>query len=165
MAVTASMSSGCLIEDPPPFTQPEQTPPRLDLVAAFPPADQVIVRNTGDTVDFSVPVFSEDAGDRLRGVLLLDVGSPNEFSLSRSPVPASTLDDFERELTLSWEIRGFVTSGCHRVTLRVSHEQNFGKDDEVVDPKDVAVAHWMANINPENATTLVNCPNASTGGQ
>src|SRR5688572_20296073 len=65
IGLAASMSSGCLIEDPPPYTQPKQTPPRLDLVAAVPPPDQVIVRKTGDLIEFRVPVVSEDAGDRL----------------------------------------------------------------------------------------------------
>lgn len=163
----ASMSSGCLIEDPPPYTQPEQTPPRLDLVAATPPLDQIIVRNTGDVIDFSIPVVSEDAGDRVVAFLQLDMGSPTEDPfVSQGFAPASTLDDLSRKLTLpSYEVKAFLTPGCHRFTLRVSHQLNFTIGTEVEDPKDVAEVYWWANLNPENSATLVNCPLASSGAQ
>ena len=167
MAVTASMSSGCLIEDPPPYTQPAKTPPRLDLVRAFPSPDQVIVRETGDVIEFSIPVVSEDAGDRLQAVLQLDMGSPKEDDfVTSTKVPASTLDDMSRTLLLQYEVELADAPGCHRFTVLVSHESNFGDGPEVEDPTDLAEAHWMANLNPEtDGATLVNCPLASSGGQ
>jgi len=164
MGVTASMSSGCLIKDPPPYTQPKQTPPRLDLVAALPSPDQLIVRNTGDTIAFNVPVVSEDAGDRLEAWLQLDVGTPDEDLITTANVPPSTLDDTSRAFTLSYTVEENLASGCHRFTLRVSHELNFTSGTNVLDPKDVAEVYWWANIDPENSTTLVNCPLASSGG-
>jgi hypothetical protein len=167
VAWTASMLSGCLIEDPPPYTQPAKTPPRLDLVRAFPSPDQIIVRNTGDVIPFSIPVVSEDAGDRLQAVLQLDMGSPTleDDFVTSTKVPASTLDDVSRTLLLEYTVELNDDPGCHRFTVLVSHESNFGDGPEVVDPTDLAAAHWMANLNPEtDGATLVNCPNASTGG-
>lgn len=166
VGLLASMTTGCLMEDPPPYTQPKQTPPRLDLVAATPLLDQIIVRRTGDPILFTVPVASEDAGDRLLGVLLLDAGTANEDQLTSSFADASTLDAAPRELTLSWTVRAYVTPGCHRFTLRVSHLTNFTDNSEVIDKKDVAEAYWWANLNFEGVSgTLVNCPLASTGEQ
>jgi len=160
------MSSGCLIEDPPPYTQPEQTPPRLDLVAATPSPDQIIVRKRGDVIEFKVPIVSEDAGDRLLGVLQLDMGSPSEVdNLASSFAPPSTLDaSSPRDLSVTWEVKSFVTPGCHRFTLRVSHSLNFTNIPDVEDPRDVAEAYWWANIDPPDSGTLVDCPLASSGG-
>lgn len=164
-AVLLSMSSGCLIEDPPPYPQPAQTPPRLDLRGATPPLDQVIVRTRGNPIIFSMPVASEDAGDSLFGVLLLDYSGPGtEDLLSVGVVPPSTLDDTERALTLSWTVRPGLTPGCHRFTLRVSHQSNFLNLPNVRDPRDVAEAYWWANLDPETPSdTLANCPLASSG--
>jgi hypothetical protein len=161
------MFSGCLIEDPPPYTQPAKTPPRLDSVRADPSPDQIIVRKTGDVIRFTIPVVSEDAGDRLQAVLQLDMGSPTEEDdfVTSTKVPASTLDDKSRALLLEYEVELAIRPGCHRFTVLVSHESNFGDGPEVVDPTDLATEHWMANLNPENDATLVGCPNASTGGQ
>ena len=167
MTALASMSSGCLIEDPPPYRQPLQTPPRLDLIGATPPIDQVIVARTGDPLEFKIPVVSEDAGDRLLGVLQLDMGSTDEDNnVSSSFARASTLDDLERILTVPWTVKS-IDPGCHRFTLRVSHILNFTSIPNVADPKDVAEAYWWANLDPDPETasnTLVNCPLASSGG-
>src|SRR5688500_1094673 len=102
MGVTASMLPGCLIEDPPPYTQPGKTPPRLDLQSAAPPLDQVMVHRRGDPIEFKVPVASEDAGDPVQGFLLLDYsGGVSADLVAFGQVPASTLADVNpRFLTL-----------------------------------------------------------------
>jgi hypothetical protein len=166
MGVTVSMAAGCLIEDPPPYREPQRTRPDLDTTTATPPLDQVIVRQTGDLIEFKIKVVSEDAGDRLLGVLQLDMGSPTEDdNLESAFVPASTLDDTDRQLTIPWEVSPFITPGCHRFTLRVSHASNFTHIPDVLDPTDVAHAYWWANLNPRtDSATLENCPLASTGG-
>jgi hypothetical protein len=160
VALSASMSFGCLIEDPPPYTQPEKTRPNLNLANSFPPPDQVIVRETNDPIDFRVPFVSEDAGDRVEGALLLDfAGASGAEFLTNARVDASTLDDDTRELNVSWEVSFWVPSGCVRFTLRVSHSSNFLGGGEVIDEGDVSEAYWWANINPTtDSNTLVNCP-------
>ena len=165
------MLSGCLIDDPPPYAAPTQTPPRLDLTKAYPPLDQVLVTNSGDLVHFTVPVTSEDAGQELTAILLLDYGGDGTYPdfLTSAPLAASTLDDPEdRVFTLPWLVRKPLTPGCHRLTLRVTHYANIdqAKPAEVVNKKDLAEAYWFANINvnPQTANALVDCPRASGGG-
>ena len=74
------------------------------------------MRKTGDRIDFSIPVVSEDAGDRLQAVLQLDMGSPTEDPfVTQAFAPASTLDDVSRKLVLpTYEVKGFLSPGCHR---------------------------------------------------
>jgi hypothetical protein len=161
------MLTSCLVDDPPPFTPPNRTPPRLDYHNALPLLDQVISAKTGETIDFKVPVASEDAGDRLSAMLLLDYrGGPAGF-LRAGPVPPSTLDDASRSVTLSFTVSN-ISKGCHRFTLRVTHERNIDVNGspEVFDTSDLAEAYWWANIDvdPAQAGMLLGCPSASRGG-
>jgi hypothetical protein len=164
------MLSGCLVDDPPPFTPPQKTPPRLDYSRALPGLDQVTSKLSGDTIPFSIPVTSEDAGDPLWGVLLLDYagdGTPIDFA-SGWPGPASTLNDKERVVSVSWIVRPLmaITAGCHLLTLRVTHSSNLVKDQLVLvkDKDDLAEAYWFVNVNvtPENANSLADCPQGSS---
>lgn len=166
-----SMLSGCLVDDPPPFIAPRQTAPRLDYGNALPGLDQIIVKNSGDLIPFSIPVTSEDAGDPLVANLLLDYagdGAIPDF-LRPANLPASTLDDqHERVFKLPWKVRDGVTPGCHRFTLRVTHASNVkeGEPELAINKADQAEAFWFANINvdPDDAGSLVDCPLASSGG-
>jgi hypothetical protein len=164
----ASMLSGCLVDDPPPYVAPRQTPPRLDYSSAFPGMDQVIVSKSNELIDFNMPVTSEDAGDDLSAILLLDYrGDGTGFDpLNFATLRASTLDDKDRVIKLPWTVRSPLAAGCHRITLRVTHSLNVGeRSDQVIDKADLAEAYWFANINvdPEDANSLVNCPQASIG--
>jgi hypothetical protein len=164
------MLSGCLVDDPPPFIAPQKTAPRLDYSKALPGLDQIIIKNSGELIPFSIPVASEDAGDPLVAQLLFDYagdGSNPDF-LRPANLPASTLDDQkERVLKLPWKVRDGVARGCHRFTLRVTHQSNVkpGEPELAIDKADQAEAFWFANINvaPDDAGSLVDCPTASTG--
>lgn len=165
-----SMSSGCLVEDPPPFVAPQKTAPRLDYSKATPGLDQVIVRNSGESLEFRVPVKSEDAGDGLVGNLLLDYAGEGTAitPLGFATVSASTLDDRdERVLKTTITILPKTSPGCHRITLRVTHFSNLapGNPYQLIDKSDLAEAFWFANINvsPETAGMLVDCPMGSSG--
>jgi hypothetical protein len=168
--VTAALSmlSGCLVDDPPPYVPPRQTPPRLDYSSALPGLDQVIVSKSNEVIDFRMPVTSEDAGDDLSAVLLLDYrGDGTGFDpLYFLSLRASTLDDTKRVFKMPWTVRSPLAAGCHRITLRVTHSRNVGeRADQVIDKADLAEAFWFANINvdPEDANSLVDCPQASIG--
>jgi hypothetical protein len=168
-AVLLSMLSGCLIDDPPPFIAPRQTPPRLDYTKAFPGLDQVLVASSPDLITFEVPVTSEDAGDGLSAALFLDFDGVDGLPISPGGyLPPSTLADTSpRVLRLKWKVIKQIEPGCHRITLRVTHVGNIGATNaDVLDKADLAEAYWFANINvtPENAGSLVKCPQASTGG-
>ena len=164
---TLSMLSGCLVDDPPPYPTAQQTPPRLDYAKASPGLDQVLVTSFPDLVTFEMPVTSEDAGDELAAVLLLDYDGQGGEQLNSGHLPASTLADTnKRVFSLPWLVPKRIDAGCHRITLRVTHLGNTGATaNDVLDKKDLAEAYWFANVNvtPENAGSLVDCPKASSG--
>lgn len=165
------MLSGCLVDDPPPFITPQKTEPRLLYSKATPGLDQVIVRNSGDKIDFHVPVKSEDAGDPLVGNFFLDYLGDARPPVGLAIVSASTLDDpDERALKTRVNIfPGFSSAGCHRITLRVTHLSNLVEGDsyQLIDKTDLAEAFWFANIDvaPEAAGMLVDCPMGSSGAR
>jgi hypothetical protein len=163
------MLSGCLVDDPPPFIAPRQTPPRFDYTKASPGLDQVLVTNFPDLNTFEMPVTSEDAGEALSAALILDFDGLVGVPLTPGAyLPPSTLADTSRRVfSLPWRVTPQMAPGCHRITLRVTHVGNTGTTIfDVIDKNDLAEAYWFANINvtPENAGSLVNCPQASTGG-
>jgi len=160
-----SMLSGCLVDDPPPLVAPKKTKPFLDNSNIHPGVDQLIVTNSGELVMFTIPVKSEDAGDPLFAILLFDYTPDSDMvePAGSVPMPASTFDDTSRVFTLPVTVRPDIKPGCHRYTLRVTHQSNIvpGHSDRVINKADLAEAFWLANINvpPENAGQLVNCPN------
>jgi hypothetical protein len=164
------MMAGCVIEDPPPYTQPKQTPPRLNMLGAVPVIDEVIVRSVPNRVVFNVSVSSEDAGESLLAYLLRNYqgGKLRDRILDIAEVPPGTLDDEpdSRVIETEWTIDDDLAPGCHRITLFVTHQFNIDYTDgpEVFkNPDDVAEAVWWANIEPKpgTANTLVDCPLAA----
>lgn len=168
-AVLVSMLSGCLVEDPPPYTEPQQTPAWLDLRQAVPLIDQVLVRSRGDRVPFNVPVRSEDAGDDLFAFLLLNYmgESTNPRVLDIAQLKPSTFDDPDREdIVFDWTVDATVPEGCQRLTLLATHKANLNLAaglPEVFDKSDVAMAVWWADIgrDVQNSARLQECPLAA----
>lgn len=160
------MLSGCLIEDPPPLQKAKQTPPRLDYHGTRPLRNQVLVARAGESIPFTIPVTSEDAGEGLVGYLLLDYMSGNDigsFMAAPSNLAPSTLDsDAERIFKFDWQVAR-VAAGCHRVTLLAAHTSTLFDLSNIVDTDDLAVADWWTNVDvtPENADMLQDCPDAS----
>src|SRR5882724_7980968 len=144
------MLQRCLVDDPAPFPESKQTPPRLDYHNALPLLDQVIFAQNGETLHFSIPVASEDAGDDLSAILVLDYNGGSVGSLSGEAIRPSTLDDTTRSVSLDWNVDR-VTAGCHRVTLRVTHHANLDGNHgpEVFNTADLAEAYWWANIDAD----------------
>lgn len=165
VAVLPSMLPGCLVDDPPPYVAPQQTAPRLDYTEASPGLDQLLVASYPDLITFDMPFTSEDAGEQLYAVLLLDYDGVEGEQLNSGFFPPSTLaDTTRRALSLTWKVQERIVPGCHRFTLRVTHVGNTGTSTNVFDKEDLAEAYWLANLNvtAENANSLVNCPQAST---
>jgi hypothetical protein len=168
------MLSGCLVEDPPEYTAPTRTPPRLNLTQTEPPIDQVWVTQVNEIVPFKIGVSSEDDGVALRGYLLVDYpGGVDWPSWAANSVPASTLDDPNpRDLIFKPSVKEELFGrdaaiGCHRITLRVAHIDNFNYDlvPLVLNPRDVAEAHWWFNVidpsSGQDGSVLTGCPTAS----
>lgn len=155
--------SSCLVDDPPPYVAPTQTPPRIDYVLAEPHLNKIIVVNKGDEViKFSVPVESEDAGEELSCLVLLDYQGGTDYAYSSGTVlPASTLEKGQRLITLEYRVPT-VDAGCHRLTLRVTHvpNVNLAAFPTVFEKRDLAEAYWWVNIGVDaaSANMLKDCP-------
>lgn len=157
---------GCVIEDPPPYSAPRQTPPRLDLFNADPNIDSaIVVPGPGSRVVFTVPVYSEDAGDPLIANLLLNYESGwNKEVVASDEVPPGTLDESapERSIVIDWTLGQGIDVGCNRVTLLVTHLRNQNNDSTIPSPfkddRDVAKAVWRVIVDPPGNDTPVVCP-------
>lgn len=160
------MLPGCLIDDPPPYAAPKQTPPRLSYSDALPLLSEVIVARTGDTLTFRVPTSSEDAGEGLNAFLIRDYQGGDVNSVAGAFLEPSSLEDTQRPaLEFSWHVIG-VPPGCHRLTLRVAHVSTLPNAyAPVTNQADLAEAYWWMNldVDPALGNALVNCPLASTG--
>jgi hypothetical protein len=154
----------CLVDDPPPYTAPKQSPPRLDDVGATPFLNQIIVASYLEKLTFHIPFVSEDAGQDLTAMLLLDYNGSPQIPKVTVPVKPGSLDVEGRTIDLTYNVETTVAPGCHRFTLRVSHTPNFivGNPPSVFDTQDVAEAYWWANIAVDTASagTLKDCKDA-----
>lgn len=158
--------SGCLVDDPPAYRAALRTAPRISGLRAVPRLDEIITypSNSTEPVTFSVPIVSEDAGQEIQARLFLDYSGSRSDLVTLAELPASTLDEGERDLPVVWYPRPGIAPGCHRLTLRVSHTSNWHGLADLFDPSDLDEAYWFAKIyvDPTNINSLVDCPSAST---
>ncbi len=157
------MLPGCLIDDPPPYQKPRQTPPRIDSRKVLPLLNELVIVQPDEMLAFTIPFSSEDAGEGLNAILVLD----SQFAFGTNTlVPPSTLEDKGRPpIQFTWPVH-FVTVGCHRLTFRLGHLSNlFNLSAQGPNPDDVAEIYWTMNVytDPALSKVLVNCPGASTG--
>src|SRR5262245_19369399 len=98
----SALSTGCLVADPPQYEEPATKPVCLHVAAATPLVGRVIVAESAPvTIDFDVPIRSEDNGDRVAFGLLQDFGFPErtkEVFCSRTYIPPGTFDETDRAL-------------------------------------------------------------------
>ena len=155
--------SSCLVDDPPPFPESKQTPPRLDLHNAVPRPNDVIVAQSGTTLHFTIPVASEDAGDGLIALLFVDYSGGAATRAAARVLDPSTLDDLTRVVGLDWLV--VSSPGCHLLTLRVTHNRNIDTTSSPLlqNPADLAEAYWWAVVDPDPSVGMVDCPTALGG--
>jgi hypothetical protein len=163
VAAGLTMLPGCLIDDPPPYQEPQQTAPRINSRKVLPLLNELLIVQPDEVLPFTIPFSSEDAGEGLNAILVLD----SQFAFGTSTlVPPSTLEDKDRPpITFTWPVHG-VTLGCHRLTFRLGHLSNlFNLSAQGPNPDDVAEIYWTMNVytDPALSKVLVNCPGASTG--
>lgn len=140
--VSAAMSTGCLITDPPQFKPPKHSRPLLDATTADPDPGAVlrveeseIQNGTKSAIKFSADVISqEDSADtgsafqQLEAWLYIDYGSdadplqPYSFAIRANKIQPASSSDQKRRVEATWR-PGLqrVDAGCHTVTLVVSH--------------------------------------------
>ena len=160
---TMFAASGCLVAEPPEYQPPAQTPPLLDLFLADPPVTHVLAKPLDATIDFNVPVRSEDAGDMLFGAVYVDWGFSTEQWQKNVKEDPSTFDDDTRYIDFPWTVTG-VTKGCHQLTLLVCHFATFDPiAQRPTDSNDQAIATWWLNVEPDETdpNSLDSCPTVS----
>lgn len=151
-ALSFTMLTACLVDDPPSYEPPKRTPPRLVYHRASPPLDRILVARAPDTLLFSIPVASEDAGEGLRTQLFVDGLSRNYDTL-----PPSTLDDTERVVRFTHTVEDNLKGYCHIFKIRVSHISNLPVGNgPALDDDDLAEVYWLAYLNlPSDQTVPV----------
>jgi len=161
-------ASGCLVADPPQYEGPATTPVFLDLAASTPVVGRVIVRNFPATIDFDVPIRSEDNGDQVTFALYQDFGFPQRqraIFCSRRLAPG-TFDESDRSLRFSETLR-MAPVGCFQLTLLVAHADNWDfencRPDLVRGIGDTSIATWWLNVieSGQEPTDLNHCPSPS----
>jgi hypothetical protein len=161
--VQISMVSGCLVEDPPVYTEPTRTPPRINLRTAEPQPDRIILVEQGDPVLFRVPFSSEDVGARVSAFLFLDYSEKSKTPLASADAAGSTLDDDNRRIEITYPATDQVSFGCHRIMIRISHADNFllFPSGAPINQADVAEAYWWMNVLDvaagDDSSNLRNC--------
>ncbi|MEO8980149.1 MAG: hypothetical protein ABI548_11275 [Polyangiaceae bacterium] len=162
------LASSCIVAGPPENRNPAQTRPTLDVYQATPSASRVLVVHTNDLVKISVPLRSEDAGEALRGVFLVDYNAGSLGLLQNSQdIAASTYADDGRQVTLDWTVPSLPPPGCHLLSLIVAHDSSFGSNPNYVlkqdaANRDAAVINWWLNDldadGPNKISALGDCP-------
>lgn len=162
-----ALLAGCVVAPPPEYDEPRQTPPILLVAQADPPVTAIVnipLAAQQPIQEFSVPVRSEDVGERLVGVLVASYGQAEEVVASRATIvePASW-NDRPREIRVAWNYGSFH-SGCYQLSLVVTHYDNF--DLESYLPRqaldDIDIVTWWVNLadSPPGSTPVAACPEA-----
>jgi len=161
-------AGSCIVADPPEYRAPGQTRPVLNMYSAVPSATQALVIDASPgrhpSVNFSVQVRSEDAGEYMRAVLYLDYQMLGEDSLVTKRIDPSTYDNVGRFFTHTWVPKPLVR-GCHFLTLVVAHVSTYqGDNEQELDPRyaddDAALATWTVNVLDKltDDTIFASCP-------
>lgn len=143
----------------PDFTPAARSRPQLTPVEPVTTQLLQIVKTEGgfDDLDFLVKLRSEDAGDEVSAVLLINYGIPSnagepwEDDTGRRIYPPGTLADGPRDITLKWlpALSLNKTSDCKSVTMLVTHE-TVNQDPYRSCPKDLdadtATLTWFVSM-------------------
>ncbi len=158
----ATGATSCLVTSEPDFSPRERTRPEIITTGLKSPSPNPaeLVRfwkestSEFDPKQFTVWVISEDVGEDLRSVLLIDYGY--EGGVSNGPyrayepgpsIPAASASDGPRRVEIGWE-PGSHDDGCHTITLLVTHRftNTHGTYWCPADPGDAATLTWVASV-------------------
>jgi hypothetical protein len=133
LGVMALTTTGCLVTDSPEFPEPKRTPPFLTNFDPSPAEIQTIPVRPGTNPNdrnylpayVSFDVVSDDLGDDLEALVLLDFQGPDrpparELCPSIPSIPPATLQSTGRNVRCDFTLT--VAAGCYTVTAVVSHD-------------------------------------------
>ncbi|MCH2111039.1 MAG: hypothetical protein MK135_17105 [Polyangiaceae bacterium] len=168
-ACLCSMSalSGCAIQAPPDLSDPVPERPNLNVFSANPLVTQVLIAESNQRINFNIPFTGDDGGERYIAQLWLDWGFEGArlvdqvaiLPLSEAPLPD---DQEEREVSLTWQLTGLISAGCHILTLQITPKSNVSDSlpFHPVESSLVASTTWWTNVDVHFAEqqTLKDCP-------
>jgi hypothetical protein len=154
----------------------EATPTRPYLTVVAPAVTELLrveqVESNFPVQQFSVQVTSEDADELLEATLLIDYGDgrdvgaavqqPYQEDWSTQTIPAGTLTDGPRLVTLTWlpTLKVAGAPECHSVTMMVVRRP-YGSSPYAWCPTDdhFATVTWFAALCPEpGSCSFQSCP-------
>ncbi len=146
--------TGCLIAESPSYGEPRRTAPVIDDLSVFPQPTSVIKLTSAEKdLSFSMTVRSEDAGEDVLGVLVLDykvMDPKREQSLGVCAQLPSRAADQPKPLTCTYTPDGRLERGCHSLTLFVGHASSFNLTKGVPIPEvsddDIAAITWFIQV-------------------
>jgi hypothetical protein len=148
--------NSCIVSEPAEYGVRAQTPPFLAADAASLSPYHTHSLNVGDTLNISVPLRSDDAGEGLFALLILDRNVVGKHTLlSFSEIAPGDLLDTGRSVTVSMSPQ---VEGCHSLTLMVTHRSNLNSSNGSIDAADTATITWWLNIEDKGTTLLGDCP-------
>ena len=145
----ALLATACL-DAPPEYRVPGRVPPVIIMSGVVPAPRGVLAIDRQTEIDFRVPFRSEDAGEDLAGFFVLDPPAQaasfqaviDEVPVAADPRPFADQETEPREVSYrwAWTVR---PADCVTVTLVLSHETNFSRAYDTVDPLDTAEVSWL----------------------
>jgi hypothetical protein len=156
-ALMSLLAVGC-VDPPPEYAAPERLPPVVTTTDVYPSLTQVTTYSAQtEEIVFTVPFRSDDAGEDLRAFFVLDIGPTQDADFSQIKadplVPADPrpfADQADRQpLEGRWKLNvGVRPSGCHTMTMVLSHATNFDTAYHTVEPLDEARVTWWLDLQP-----------------
>jgi hypothetical protein len=163
----ALSSTGCLIAEAPDYGEPRRTTPMIDHESIEPdPWFVVEVTPELPVPPFQMTVRSEDAGEGLLAVPVLNYGIPDRQEvLFAFEAPARAADQ-PKTVRVEIPLAELLPLGCHTVTVLVMHTSSFdyttGLPRDVVSDGDVASVTWWVQATTPPDGPEKPCPK-STG--
>jgi hypothetical protein len=161
--LVALVSTGCIVAEAPSYGAPRRTTPVIDHLSVEPqPSFLVRMEPTDVSKQFSFTVHSEDAGEPLFAVLVIDYngGEDRQTVFDAVDIPARAADE-PKNVTLLFEPDGSISDGCHSLTALVMHDSSRSADQlpiPIVSDGDVAAITWWIDLKTENGGVPIACP-------
>jgi hypothetical protein len=160
LVVGSLSATGCLIAEAPSYGAPRRTVPVIGDVNPLP--SLFLNVRTGERLPFTMNVRSEDAGESLVAVWVVDYEHPREVRLGPTKEVPPLAADQPKLLGCDFIPNALVTKGCHSLTLLVMHKSSYdifalGPTDRGLED-DVAAITWFVNVENDGSDTPVSCP-------
>lgn len=151
---------GCIVADPPEYTERQSTRPHVVINASDPPTLYPIRLSVpGMGKQFTITIESEDAGEDLVLAFFVNYGRPGAFHYKSFRFAGST--SLTKQAPFVLEATRSLTDGCHSLTMLAMHESSWDGINQVPYPSrlsdDVSFTHWQLYVNVKE-NEIPQCP-------